>query len=74
MEILELIIANCILLWLFTLSSTVVNLLHHYKNTTVMNIPEGRKRVEYLDIEVDLDPQSSAEPQRVKLYNMVSLP
>ena len=39
-----------------------------------MDIPEGRIRADRLDIEIDQAPLSSNEPQRVKLYNMATLP
>ena len=39
-----------------------------------MDIPEGRIRADRLVIEFDQAPLSSNEPQRVKLYNMASLP
>ena len=39
-----------------------------------MDIPEGRIRADRLDIEFNQVPLISNEPQRVKLYNMVTLP
>ena len=39
-----------------------------------MDIPEGRIRADRLDIEFNQAPLSSNEPQRVKLYNMATLP
>ena len=39
-----------------------------------MDIPDGLIRVDHLDIELDQAPLSSAKPQRVKLYNMATLP
>ena len=39
-----------------------------------MDIPEGRIRADRLDIEFNQDPLILNEPQRVKLYNMATLP
>ena len=39
-----------------------------------MDIPEGRIRAERLDIDFDQALHNSHEPQRVKLYNMATLP
>ena len=39
-----------------------------------MDIPEGRIRAESLDIEFNQTSLISNEPQRVKLYNMATLP
>ena len=39
-----------------------------------MDIPEGRIRAERLDIEFNKASLSSNEPQRVKLYNIATLP
>ena len=39
-----------------------------------MDILEGRIRADCLDIEFNLTPIRSNEPQRVKLYNMATLP
>ena len=39
-----------------------------------MDIPEGRIRAERLNIEFNQAPLISNEPQRVKLYNMATLP
>ena len=39
-----------------------------------MDIPEGRIRAEGLDIEFNQAPLISNEPQRVKLYNLATLP
>ena len=39
-----------------------------------MDIPEGHIRADRLDIEFDQAPLSSNKPQRVKLYNMATLP
>ena len=39
-----------------------------------MDIPEGRVRADRLDIEFNQAPLISNEPQRVKLYNMATLP
>ena len=39
-----------------------------------MNIPEGRIRADRLDIEFNQSPLPSHELQRVKLYNMATLP
>ena len=39
-----------------------------------MDIPEGRIRAERLDIKFNQAPLISNEPQRVKLYNMATLP
>ena len=39
-----------------------------------MDIPEGRIRAERLDIEFNQAPITSNESQRVKLYNMATLP
>ena len=39
-----------------------------------MEIPEGRIRADRLDIEFSQAPLISNEPQRVKLYNMATLP
>ena len=39
-----------------------------------MDIPEGRIRVDRLDIEFNQAPLTSNELHRVKLYNMVTLP
>ena len=39
-----------------------------------MGIPEGRIRADRLDIEFNQAPLISNEPQRVKLYNMATLP
>ena len=39
-----------------------------------MNIPEGRIRADRLCIEFNQAPLPSHEPQRVKLYNMATLP
>ena len=38
-----------------------------------MDIPEGRIRVERLDIEFNQSPVTVNAPQRVKLYNMATL-
>ena len=39
-----------------------------------MDIPEGRIWAERLDIEFNQAPLTSNQPQRVKLYNMATLP
>ena len=39
-----------------------------------MDIPEGRIRADRLDIEFNQAPLTTNEPQRVKLYNMATLP
>ena len=39
-----------------------------------MDISEGRIRANRLDIEFDSAPPASLEPQRLKLYNMATLP
>ena len=39
-----------------------------------MDLPEGRIRADRLDIEFHQAPLTSNEPQRVKQYNMVTLP
>ena len=39
-----------------------------------MDIPEGRIRAERLDIDFDQALHTPHEPQRVKLYNMATLP
>ena len=39
-----------------------------------MDIPESRIRADSLDIEFNQAPLISNEPQRVKLYNMATLP
>ena len=39
-----------------------------------MDVPEGRILADRLDIEFDQAPLPSREPQRVKLYNMATLP
>ena len=39
-----------------------------------MDIPEGSIRADRLDIEFNQAPLISNEPQRVKLYNMTTLP
>ena len=39
-----------------------------------MDIPEGRIRADRLDIEFNQASLISNEPQRVKLYNMATLP
>ena len=39
-----------------------------------MDIPEGRIRADHLDIECDPAPLTSHEPQKLKLYNMLTWP
>ena len=39
-----------------------------------MDIPDGRIRADRMDIEFNQAPLISNEPQRVKLYNMATLP
>ena len=39
-----------------------------------MDIPEGRIRADRLDTEFNQAPLISNEPQRVKVYNMATLP
>ena len=39
-----------------------------------MDIPEGRIRADRMDIEFNQVPLTSNEPQRVKLYNMATVP
>ena len=39
-----------------------------------MDIREGRIRADRLDIEFNQAPLTSNEPQRVKLYNVATLP
>ena len=39
-----------------------------------MDVPEGRIRANGLDIEFEPAPPASREPQRLKLYNMATLP
>ena len=39
-----------------------------------MDFPEGRIRANCLDIEFDPAPTALQKPQKVKLYNMATLP
>ena len=38
-----------------------------------MDVPDGRIRVDHLDIEFDQAPPASRKPQQLKLYNMLTL-
>ena len=73
-RIFVLIIVNFILLWLFPLSTIVVNFLIALKQEIIMDIPKGRLLADHLDIEFNQAPFISNEPQRVKLYNISTLP
>ena len=37
-----------------------------------MDVLEGRIRADHLDIELDLAPPNSREPQQLKLYNILT--
>ena len=39
-----------------------------------MDFPKGRIRANHLDIEFDPAPLAKQEPQKLKLYNMATLP
>ena len=74
MGIFLLIIANLILLWLFSLSTIVANCLIALRQKVIIDFLECRIEAERLDIEFNQAPLISKKPQRVKLYNMVTLP
>ena len=77
MGVFVLIIVYFKLLLLFPLSKIVVNLLialRHKHNKLIIDIPGGCPRADRLDIEFNQAPFTSNELQRVKLYDMVTLP
>ena len=74
MRIFVLIIVNFILLWLFLLSTIVVNFIMPKDKKIIMNFPEGRIRADRLNIKFNQVPFTSNEPERVKLYNITTLP
>ena len=39
-----------------------------------MDVPEGQIRADYLNFVLDQAPLTSNDPQRLKLYNMLTLP
>ena len=74
MGIFVLIIVIFIFLWLFPLSTIYANFLITLRQENNNDIQEGRIRADRLDIEFNQAPLPSHEPQRVKLYNVATLP
>ena len=69
-----LIIVNFILFCLLLSSTIVANFIIALRQEIIMDIPEGGIRADCLEIEFKLAPLISNEPQRVKLYNLATLP
>ena len=72
--IFDLIIVNYILLWLFPLSTIIAKFLITLRQENNNRHPGRSYTEERLDIEFNQAPLSTNKPQRVKLYNMATLP
>ena len=74
MGILVLIIINFILFWVFPLSTIYANFLITLRQGNNNGHYGGSYTADRLDIEFNQAPLPSHDPQRVKLYNMATLP